>query len=262
MSATATLSSVSTCPPYPKELADMAVPWDPEMVPQKVVIIQAQTFQAWVDAMLPAGNTLTPGMKRVIEKSDDVIKVGRWSLRRRVLPVYTLRYPGMLSYRSNPWWELSALSILHKGRRFGEVGFDGDVIIPVLVDQNNAPWMSITPSEVWSNRPGLRKAKGDVLIGGLGMGMAARMIRAKQGIGRVVVVERDPDVARVFGEIPGVEVVVEDFYAYATQHGSDFTAIIADIWQDYGGAAWDRRFQELKEKHPRVWGWGDYARLG
>lgn len=84
--------------------------------------------------------------------------------------------------------------IPHQGRQ-GWVVFDGDVSIPMLIDMkidhstgdrfpagtkdkerviSGVIWMSLTPSEMITQRPGVQKAKGTVVIGGLGLGWLLR----------------------------------------------------------------------------------------
>ncbi|MEM6995885.1 MAG: hypothetical protein AAF721_35570, partial [Myxococcota bacterium] len=87
-------------------------------------------------------------------------------------PHRTFRYCVRLNPRGtalHTWW----------GNQVGNVIFDSDVLIPALYQARPEaerddghwepmPWMSITPGEIMTLRPGTRMAKGRVVIAGLG----------------------------------------------------------------------------------------------
>lgn len=66
------------------------------------------------------------------------------------------------------------------GNRRGLVKFDGDITIPCLFDEEqrrwqNNPWMSITPSEIFTLRAGTKRAKGlSPSVASIGGGPIAR----------------------------------------------------------------------------------------
>jgi hypothetical protein len=86
------------------------------------------------------------------------------------------------------------LETYHGGRK-GFVGWDGPVLVPILTTPdgtaNGKVWMSLTPMEVFSQRQGIGVAKGNVLIGGLGMGWFARRVLEKKAVKHVTVVWGD-----------------------------------------------------------------------
>lgn len=160
---------------------------------------------------------------------------------------------------------------LAMGRDRGEVYFTGDVHVPVLselVGAASAPqvWMSITPFEVFTQRPGIRKATGKVMVGGLGLGWFLNKVAAREAVDEIVLVERKksivdwilPRVKEVWPHVAGKlkEVIVGDAIEQIGKHG-DGTTYLLDIWDKYGSAKNDRQFQAAKAKDVRVWGWGD-----
>jgi predicted membrane-bound spermidine synthase len=129
--------------------------------------------------------------------------------------------------------------------------------------------MSPTPSEVMSQRPGIRAARGRVLVGGMGMGWFAKEVARKPAVEKVVVVEQDPEIARYFGrrfaDGPAVEVVVGD--AYEVGRGMMAKGLVDsalfDIWPMADDAAfcptWRAFKEECKAARVKAWGWGDFT---
>lgn len=264
--------------PLPKWFTDQVKPWDPYMKVEKLMVIDAASFQAWIDALLPMTTDITPRDNSADHRPERFVPIGEFVLSRRRVKQWV--------NQSNPWgggrtWEeIGSIPLLHQGRRFGAVSFVGEVLLPVLSRLHHYPrgtdetiWMSPSPSEVFSNRPAVRKATGRVLVGGLGMGMIAQMIKAKKGVRSITIVESRQEVIDAFGPVtlaaPGlcqdITFVCGDFYDVIKGCGprihATYDSVIVDIWEDYGDAVFDDEFQELKGRHEKVWGWGDYARL-
>lgn len=159
------------------------------------------------------------------------------------------------------------LSIYASGRE-GTAFFDDDVEIPVLYERRTPNWhklwMSITPHEVLSLRPGARFATGKVVVGGLGMGWLLQKVCAKPSVTEVVVVERDAKLLDWFGrricaEQPKVTAVhCADVWDYINAQPVDpKTRYVLDIWEHYGTAHGDPRLKWVKEVGHKVWAWGD-----
>lgn len=245
---------------------------------EKLMVIDAESYQAWIDALLPMAANVEPRDNSKDFRPERFVQIGDFSLSRRRVKQWVTK--------SNPWgggrsWEeIGSIPILHQGRRYGNVSFVGEVLLPVLSRLRHYPrgtdetiWMSPSPSEVFSNRPAVRKATGRVLVGGLGMGMIAQMIKSKKGITSITVVEKRQEVIDAFGptvlDTPGlcqdVRFVCGDFYDAVEGCGprihETYDSVLVDIWEDYGDAVFDDAFQALKGRHERIWGWGDYARL-
>ena len=116
-----------------------------------------------------------PGVK--VFSNDHVVRHGKWGYQNILLPKGEV-LPTCL------------------GARAGHVVFDDDVVIPTLWrGTNDQVWMSLTPMEVLSQRPGFAHAKGSVMIGGLGMGFTLRAaLDALKAESKVVVAELMPAV--------------------------------------------------------------------
>lgn len=102
-------------------------------------------------------------------------------------------------------------------------------------------WMSLTPLEVESQELGYLCARGHVVIMGLGMGWIAANAALNPQVFDVTVVERDPDVIRLFKEsgafdsIPKPErekitIVEADACEWRPEKGTHIDFLYADIW--------------------------------
>ena len=92
-------------------------------------------------------------------------------------------------------------------------------------------YMSDTPTEQRENQELLNRAKGDVLIAGLGIGMVLVPLLANPAVTSVTVVEMNPDVvALVAPYFPEVNVVTADFLEWSALPGVRWDTIYFDIW--------------------------------
>ena len=110
----------------------------------------------------------------------------------------------------------------------------------------------------------VRRAHGEVLIAGLGLGMILHPILAKPHVGRVTVVEKYQDVIDLIGPtLPSTErlaIVTADIFAWRPPRGSRYDVIWFDIWPDIAPtrlpemARLHRRFAPyLNRGNPRRW---------
>jgi hypothetical protein len=165
------------------------------------------------------------------------------------------------------WW----------GAEVGTVIFDGDVIIPALYQRrpadepgppwNDAPWMSLTPAELMTLRPGTRLAKGKVIIAGLGLGHQLIEVSKRLAVKRIVVVEIDQELVDWILPViePHVrkplEVIVGDAFEVIPRLGGDVALI--DTFPGYGDGF--KVVHELAKRSPGIkkfWGWGTSEMTG
>jgi hypothetical protein len=105
------------------------------------------------------------------------------------------------------WW----------GRELGSVIFDGDVEIPILFEREGPggrwrkfPWMSLTPAELLTLRPGTKLAKGRVVIAGLGLGHQLIEVGKRRAVTEITVIERSHEL---------VELIMPRAMAVLAEHG-------------------------------------------
>jgi len=154
--------------------------------------------------------------------------------------------------------------------------FTGDIPVPILWD-NEDTWMSLTPMEIITCKPGIEAAHGHVLIGGLGLGWMASEILAKPEVETVTIIEIDPAVVDVFNCIPEssphadklVGTFRGDLWETLRCHQEScaagietpYDSFILDIWPGYGDASDDPQLADFKAwaegRGNTVWAWGD-----
>ncbi len=173
------------------------------------------------------------------------------------------RYCVRLHRRGRPmmtWWE----------GQVGTVVFDGDVKIPALFQRrppehgggwNESPWMSLTPAEFLTLRPGTRAARGHVIIGGLGLGHQLIEVSKRLQVKRITLVELNEElVSWLLPQVrPAIrkplKVIVGDAFVEIPRLKADVALI--DIFPEYGSNA--RAISRLARSSPHVkkfWGWG------
>lgn len=94
--------------------------------------------------------------------------------------------------------------------------------------------MSNTPDEIYDQMDFVYKAKGNVLINGLGLGITLKLVLAKPEIKSVTVVEKSRDVIRLVAPTylkdARVNIVHADAFTYKPPKGVRFGAVYHDIW--------------------------------
>jgi spermidine synthase len=99
--------------------------------------------------------------------------------------------------------------------------------------------MSNTPFEVRTNYDVFIRAKGRVLINGLGLGMVLEGILSKPEVTYVRVIEIEEDVIKLvgphFAKDKRVEIINADAYEYRPAVGERFDYVWHDIWDFIGG---------------------------
>jgi hypothetical protein len=109
--------------------------------------------------------------------------------------------------------------------------------------------MSDTFMERKSNREFYQHAKGDVLIGGLGLGMVLLAVQDKPEVHTVTVVEIEQEIIDlVLPQLPlnsKVNVVQGDIFYFVTNHL--FDTIYFDVWNEVNAVNW----KQMKKLHRR-----------
>jgi len=157
------------------------------------------------------------------------------------------------------------------GTRQGHVMFTKDIVIPALWKHRPSEvWMSHTPFEALSQRPGIMNARKRTLVGGLGLGWALRQVALRSQVTRLAVVERDKSLLNWFGYSlvkkiehetgRNIEIIEGDAYKVAHQRFDEYDSFIYDIWQSYGAARTDHHWTVLsnraRESKKVAWAWG------
>lgn len=95
--------------------------------------------------------------------------------------------------------------------------------------------MSDTPMERKTNAEFVRKAHGNVLVAGLGLGLILHPILAKEDVTSVTVVEKYEDVIALIGptvQHPKLAIVQGDIYTWKPAKGTKYDTIYFDVWAE------------------------------
>lgn len=168
------------------------------------------------------------------------------------------------------------LLALLQGSRKGNVLFDDVVRIPSLHERSGEskywraePWMSLTPSEIITQRPGYRLARGHVVVAGLGLGWALVDVFRKRSVTKVTLVEISQELVdwvmpALAPHLRGLGKDFDTIVGNAKDVLVDYKADVAliDIFPDYGSNDFwvnggdGKRFSGRPKNIDTVWCWG------
>ncbi len=224
----------------PRRLAQ-AVDWHAETEWQPELNLNARSWERWsLFSVRPAPGARPIERIRARERVDS--PTSRFRYVERVLPA-------------------GVAIATYSGSRLGTVMFDGDVVVPCLYEcgRGTAPWMSLTPMEVMTLRPGTRLAAGHTVVAGLGLGWQLAQVIAVGKATRITLVERDQELVdwilpRVRSQVASaasvpLDVIVGDAREVVPALAADVALI--DIFPSYG----DNLFPPCP-RIGRVWCWG------
>jgi len=121
------------------------------------------------------------------------------------------------------------------------LNFGEPVDFHVLTGDGCGIMASDKPDEIYIQYIAFHAMHGRVLVGGLGLGMAANMIAATPQVSAVTVIEKEPDIIRlVEGNLdPKVSVIQADVFKYTSKMGaSQFDSAYYDTWYSTARREW------------------------
>ena len=134
------------------------------------------------------------------------------------------------------------------------------------------PIMSDTPAEIHDLREVIARAKGQVLINGLGLGVVVSAVLEKHDpnllhtVDHVTVIEINEDVIKLVGDSLSAKygdrltIVCADALEYTPLRGSRYDVVWHDIWDNICGDNWES-MSKLHRKYGRRCGWqGSWCR--
>lgn len=226
--------------------------WDPKMKWEATLAIRASSYDIGLDPFPEVKPIHANRPQGVPEESHVDSPSGHWRYIKQILPAKT------------DLWTFY-------GSKKGHVIFDGPVTIPTLWKGrtstdgkfywNQHPFMSLSPMEMFTLRGGIRRAKGHVVVAGLGLGYQLLEIARKKTVRQITLVEIDEELTEWL--LPRIrklitkplKVVVGDAYKVMPKLTAD-TAIV-DIFPSYGNNDWEQA--KLRNSCPdigHIWCWG------
>lgn len=139
-------------------------------------------------------------------------------------------------------WEVSRFEIPERSIEAMRLAWSGRPVTPGIytkLTRGGSLVMSDTPAEMDDHRAFIRRARGHVLINGLGLGMCVQAVLGKPSVERVTVVEIDQDVIDLVGPHyttdSRVGIVCCSAFDYQPPKGIRYEAIWHDIWDNICG---------------------------
>lgn len=103
-----------------------------------------------------------------------------------------------------------------------------------LINRIDGVVMSNTPMERKTHIEAINKAKGNVLVAGLGLGMYLQNIKDKEEVTSITVIEKSKEVieliAKYFKDCQKIKIINEDIFNYTPDIKFEFAFL--DIWSD------------------------------
>lgn len=231
-----------------KKRMELAVPWtDKTRYLQEGVNIKASTYHPL--NLFPEVESCGDEHWEATKKQRAISPSGSWLyVNKRLRKGVTLR--------------------IMQGSRESSVIFDGQVIIPCLYDKKKdgewgrTPFMSLTPMEIFTLRPGTRLAKDHTIVAGLGLGHQLIEVCKRKSVKRVTLVEQSAELVewmlpRVQPHLSGrqIEVVVGDAMKVLPTLTADVALV--DIFDGYGNNHYERDDLLASCKTiKKLWCWG------
>lgn len=114
--------------------------------------------------------------------------------------------------------------------------FDHKFSYLALTEGNNI-WMSLNPNEIETMKPSINKAKGHVLVLGLGMGYVPFMMALKSEVKSIIIIEKDPEIIGLFNTLiypsfknkEKIKIIEDDAINYVRKNNK-YDYIFADLW--------------------------------
>lgn len=119
---------------------------------------------------------------------------------------------------------------------------------------NGTLLMSDTSMERRTNAHFVTRAHGDVLIGGLGMGMIVLSIQDNQNVDSITIIEKEQDVISLMMGQPNVKfnekvnIICSDVFTWKPPKGRKYDCIYMDIWPYVNKDVYRNEMLPLKRK--------------
>jgi len=265
MPTTADIHKIDTLDKCDQYELKHATEWDPFKAPlREDLVIDGESYTRYIDSLawLEA-----PKFDHPREVRDNGVEIGDWRFGHAKFPLYTW---GSRFMFGSPQQMRATLSLGASESMYydtsNQAKFTTPVYIPMLCTKQGNTWMSVTPMEMLTQRPGLRYAHGRVLVGGLGLGWFLHYCLLRKQVKHAVVVDKSealidyfrPRIEAIHGK-DRVRFVHGDAYWVAENGRDRFDSVLFDIWEGYGESSYDKNWLTYLRNRPegqRWWGWG------
>ena len=151
---------------------------------------------------------------------------------------YALRYINYESYQLFAYDDIK----MNGYKEYSQIGYFDHQFSYLALSEGKNIWMSLNPNEIETMKPYIAKARGNVLVLGLGMGYVPFMLSLKNCVKSVTIIEKDQEIINLFSELiyphfPNknkIKIIKDDAISYTSknQKQGTYDYIFADLWHD------------------------------
>ena len=151
---------------------------------------------------------------------------------------YALKYIDYAPYQLFAFDDIK----LNRYKEYSQTGYFDNKFSYLALTEGNNVWMSLNPNEIETMKPYINKARGNVLVLGLGMGYVPFMLSLKNCVKSITIVERDQEIINLFNELiypsfpnkEKIKIIKGDAVEYTRKAQKEATHdyVFADLWHD------------------------------
>ena len=143
----------------------------------------------------------------------------------------------MIEYAPYQLFPYDEITVTKDYKEYSAIGYFDKPFSYLALTEGNNIWMSLNPNEIETMKPFINKAKGNVLVLGLGLGYVPFMMSLKEEVKHITIIEKDPDIINLFNKMifPSfknqnkISIIKDDAINYAKSH-QKYDYIFADLW--------------------------------
>lgn len=144
-----------------------------------------------------------------------------------------------LTYEPYQLFAYDEIKVNKDYKEYSAIGYFNKPFSYLALTEGNNVWMSLNPNEIETMKPYIKKAKGHVLVLGLGLGYVPFMMANKKEVHKITIIEKDPDIIALFNKLifPSftnknkIETIKDDAINFVKNH-QKYDYIFADLWHD------------------------------
>ena len=147
---------------------------------------------------------------------------------------YSLKMIDYAPYQLFPYDEIN---VTKDFKEYSAIGYFNKPFSYLALTEGNNIWMSLNPNEIETMKPFINKAKGNVLVLGLGLGYVPYMMSLKDNVKHITIVEKDQEIIDLFNKMifphflnkNKITIIKDDAINYV-HHNQKYDYIFADLW--------------------------------
>jgi hypothetical protein len=148
-------------------------------------------------------------------------RIGKFTIKKKLLRKGT--YCDIINKRE----------ALYTGQKSKSKILEKDLIIDVLSETDYGTWMTTSPQEIRQMREDIKNISGKVLIGGLGLGVVAKLLDEKPEVTDILIVEQSQEIIDLVFDnlnLKKASVTKYDLFSYLERIPLSFDYGYYDIW--------------------------------